>query len=146
MTGRRVDERVTMHSISCSRLERERIRACAEREGVSMSQFLVDRALKRNPPAKVKNPPRLVITPEEQRTLVETVRAVAETVRTLEGTDETPGFVEALRVLFEVRLDAMTRSGHHGAMTRWLETVLQDSRAARMEEEVYRRTRSTGAS
>ena len=29
MTGRRVEERATMHSISCSRLERERIRALA---------------------------------------------------------------------------------------------------------------------
>ena len=29
MTGRRVEERVAMHSVSCSRLEWERIRACA---------------------------------------------------------------------------------------------------------------------
>ena len=138
MTARRVEERVAMHSISCSRLEWERIRACAEREGVSMSKFLVERALSRNPPARVKNPPRLVLAEEEQRTLLDTVRAIAQAVRTLEGTEEperTPGFAETLRVLFEVRLDAMTRSGHHATMTRWLEKVLQDSRAARIEEE-----------
>ena len=144
MTARRVEERVAMHSISCSRLEWERIRACAEREGVSMSKFLVDRALSRNPPARVKNQPRLVLTEEEQRTLLDTVKAVAAAVRTLEGTEGpegTPGFAETLRVLFEVRLDAMTRSGKHKTMADWLEKVLQDSRAARIEEEVYRRNR-----
>ena len=135
-----------MHSVSCSRLEWERIRACAEREGVSMSKYLVDRALSRNPPARVKNPPRLVLNEGEQRTLLETVEAVGETVRSLEGTGETPGFAETLRVLFEVRLDAMTRSGHHGAMARWLDQVLQDSRAARIEEDVYRRNRPGDAS
>ena len=141
MTARRVEERVAMHSISCSRLEWERIRACAEREGVSMSKYLVDRALSRNPPARVKNPPRLVLTPEEQRTLLETVKAIAGTVRALEGTNGTPGFAQTLRVLFEVRLDAMTRSGTHKTMADWLEKVLQDSRATRLEEEVYERNR-----
>ncbi|MDE0417104.1 MAG: hypothetical protein OXI95_09250 [bacterium] len=142
MTGRRVEERATMHSISCSRLERERIRALAEREGVSMSKLLVDRALKRNPPTKVRNPPRLVLGPEEQKSLVETVRVIGETVGALEGSDESPGFAETLRVLFEIRLDAMTRTGRHGTMVRLLEQVLQDSRAARIEEEVYERNRS----
>ena len=135
-----------MHSISCSRLERERIRALADREGVSMSKLLVDRALNRNPPSKVRNPPRLVLSPEEQRTLLETVKTTAETVRVLEGTDGTPGFAETLRVLFEIRLDAMTRTGRHGAMVRLLDQVLQDSRAAKIEEEVYRRNRPTDAS
>ena len=142
MTGRRVEERAAMHSISCSRLEWERIRALADREGVSMSKLLVERALKRNPPAKVRNPPRLVLSEEEQRTLVETVKATAETVRGLEGTQETPGFAETLRVLFEIRLDAMTRTGRHGTMVRLLEQVLQDSRTARIEEEVYERNRT----
>ena len=130
-----------MHSVSCSRLEWERIRACAEREGVSMSRFLVERALNRNPSARVKNPPRLVLDEEEQRTLRDTVKAMTETVRALEGTDETPGFTETLRVLFEIRLDAMTRTGRHRTMVRLLEQVLQDSRAAKLEEEVYERNR-----
>lgn len=141
MTGRRVEERVAMHSVSCSRLEWERIRACAEREGVSMSRFLVERALSRNPPARVKNPPRLVLAEEEQRSLRDTVKAIRETVQALEGTGETPGFAETLRVLFEVRLDAMTRTGRHKTMVRLLEQVLQDSRAAKLEEEVYERNR-----
>ena len=135
-----------MHSISCSRLERERIRACAERDGVSMSKLIVDRALNRNPPSKVRNPPRLVLGPEEQRTLLETVTAIGETVRSLEGTDDAPGFAETLRVLFEIRLDAMTRTGHHGTMVRLLEQVLQDSRAAKLEEEVYERNRPPASS
>ena len=142
MTDRRVEERATMHSISCSRLEWERIRALADREGVSMSKLLVDRALKRNPPSKVRNPPRLVLNQEEQRILLETVKSVSETVRALEGTDGTPGFAETLRVLFEIRLDAMTRTGRHRTMVRLLEQVLQDSRAARFEEDVYERNRS----
>ena len=36
----------------------------------------------------------------------------------------------------------MTRTGRHKTMVRLLEQVLQDSRAARIEEEVYERTRS----
>ncbi len=107
-------------------------------------KLLVDRALNRNPLSKARNPPRLVLTEEEQRTLVETVKATAETVRALEGTDGTPGFVETLPVLFEIRLDAMTRTGNHGTMVRLLEQVLQDSRAARIEEEVYQRNRPAG--
>ena len=146
MTGRRVEERVTMHSISCSRLEWERIRACAECDGVSMSKLIVERALSLNPPSKVRNPPRLVLGPEEQRTLLETVTAVGETVGALEGTNDAPGFAESLRILFEIRLDAMTRTGRHGTMVRLLEQVLQDSRAARIEEEVYERNRPTSAS
>ena len=142
MTGRRVEERATMHSISCSRLEWERIRALADRAGVSMSKLLVERALKRNPPSKVRNPPRLALNQEEQRTLLETVKSVSETVRALERTDGRPGFAETLRVLFEIRLDAMTRTGRHRAMVRLLEQVLQDSRAARIEEDVYERNRS----
>ncbi len=141
MTGRRVAERAAMHSISCSRLERERIRALAEREGMSMSQLLVTRALKRNPSMKARNPPRLVLSAEEQKSLLEAVKATAATVRALEGTDGAPGFAETLRVLFEIRLDAMTRTGHHGTMVRLLDAVLQDSRAARIEDEVYRRNR-----
>ena len=35
----------------------------------------------------------------------------------------------------------MTRTGHHGTMVRLLEQVLQDSRAAKLEEEVYERNR-----
>ena len=131
-----------MHSFSCSRLERERMRACAEREGVSMSKLIVERALNRNPPAKVRNPPRLVLNEEEQRGLLQAIADIRAKVETLEGTDDAPGFAQTLRVLFEIRLDAMTRSGQHKTMTRLLEQVLQDSRAARIEEEVYERNRS----
>jgi len=49
-------------------------------------------------------------------------------------------------VLFEIRLDVMTRTGRHKTMVSLLEQVLQDSRAARLEEEVYERNRPTSAS
>ncbi len=93
-------------------------------------------------PGHTRNPPRLVLGPEEQRTLLETVTAIGETVRALKGTDDAPGFAGTLRILFEIRLDAMTRTGRHKTMVRLLEQVLQDNRAARIEEEVYERTRS----
>ena len=67
--------------------------------------------------------------------------ALGEVARTIKGTDAAPGFAETLRVLFEIRLDAMTRTGHHKTMVRLLEQVLQDSRAAKLEEEVYERNR-----
>ncbi|MDE0241142.1 MAG: hypothetical protein OXQ84_13280 [bacterium] len=141
MTGPRKAERVTMHSVSCTRLEWERIRECARREGLSISRYVVERALARNPSAAVRNPPRLHLTPDEQRAMVETVAALAERTGALDGTDEVPGFAVAARVLFEMKMDEMSRAGRHGTMTRLLDSVLQDSRAARLSEEVYRRTR-----
>ena len=88
-------------SISCSRLERERIRACAEREGVSMSRFLSDRALGRNPLARVQNLLRLVLSEDERRALPETAHTVDETVQALEGTRAVPGFARIMRALMQ---------------------------------------------
>ncbi len=71
------------------------------------------------------------------------VRTVGEAVRVLEGTDGIPGFAETRRVLFEIRFDAITRTGRHTTMVRLLEQMLQDSRATRIEEEVCERNRPT---
>lgn len=141
MPGPRKAERVTMHSVSCTRLEWERIRECARREGLSISRYVVMRALSRNPSAAVRDPPRLALTTDEQRAMVKTVAALAERIDALDGTDCTPGFAVAARVLFETKMDEMSHAGRHGTMARLLDQVLQDSRAARLSEEVYRRTR-----
>lgn len=141
MPRERKAETVTMHSVSCTRLEWERIRECARREGLSISRYVVDRALARNPSATVRNPPRLALTPHEQREMKETIATLAERTDALDGTEEAPGFAVAARVLFETKLDEMSRTGRHGTMTKLLDRVLQDSRAAHLSEEVYRRTR-----
>ena len=48
-----------------------------------------------------------------------------------------PGLGEAVRVLFELKLDEMSKTGRQAEMTRRLETVLRDSRAARAAEDAY---------
>ncbi len=141
MPRQRKAETVTMHSVSCTRLEWERIRECAHREGLSVSRFVVERALDRSPSASVRNPPRLVLSPDDQRTMKETIAAMAERIDALDGTNEVPGFAASVRVLFELKLDEMSRTGRHRTMARLLDQVLQDSRAARISEEVYQRTR-----
>ena len=121
MTGERRKETVTMHSVSCTRLEWERIRECARREGLTIS--------------------RLVLSQEEQRAMRDTVAELAERLDAFRGDGETPGFGDVARIPFELKLNEMTRTGRHATMTRLLEAVLRDSRAARMSEDVYQRNR-----
>ncbi len=123
MTGERRKETVTMHSVSCTRLEWERIRECARREGLTISRFVVNRALERDPSPNLRNPPRLVLSQEEQRAMRDTVAELAERLDAFRGDGETPGFGDVARILFELKLNEMTRTGRHATMTRLLEAV-----------------------
>ncbi len=68
-----------------------------------------------------------------------TVAQLADRVLALtEGKEPgAPGLGEAVRVLFELKLDEMSKTGRQAEMTRRLETVLRDSRAARAAEDAY---------
>ena len=60
----------------------------------------------------------------------------------LEQTDaQQPSLPNAVRVLFEMKLDEMTRTGRHRVMAKLLATVFGDDRASRIAEEVRERNR-----
>ena len=71
----------------------------------------------------------------------DTIAEFAERLDAFRGDGESPGFGDVARILFELKLDEMTRTGRHATMTRLLEEVLRDSRAARLSEDVYQRNR-----
>ena len=52
-----------------------------------------------------------------------------------------PGLPEAVRTLFEAKLDEMARTGRYGEMSALLERVLGDERAAGIADDAYARAR-----
>ena len=109
MTGKEERETVKTHSVSCTRLDWERLRECARREGMSISRFVVDRALHRDPGESDGQPQDLALTGDGQRTLHVRVTALADLLLPLlEQVDaQQPNLPNAVRVLFrhEARRD-----------------------------------------
>lgn len=133
----------TSHSISCSRLDWERIRERAREAGKPMSRYIVERALSVTPGPEPEAPERLVLEPEEQRRLLDAVLRTAELLSGAmapEGEDR-PGLPGALRALFEAKMDEMARTGRYQEMKALLDGVLRDERAARIADDVYERGR-----
>ena len=143
MTGKEERETVKTHSVSCTRLDWERLRECARREGMSISRFVVDRALHRDPGGSDGQPQDLALTGDGQRTLHVRVTALADLLLPLlEQVDaQQPNLPNAVRVLFDMKLDEMTRTRRHREMTRLLATVFGDDRASQIAEEVRERNR-----
>lgn len=133
----------TSHSISCSRLDWERIRERAREAGKPMSRYIVERTLSVTPGPEPEAPERLVLEPEEQRRLLDAVLRAAELLSGAmapEGEDG-PGLSGALRALFEAKMDEMARTGRYQEMKALLDGVLRDERAARIADGVYERSR-----
>ena len=84
---RRDRTRPKAYSLSCTDTDWGRVRVLAERKGLSISRYMVERGLTVNPETEPEPPPRLVLDEAEQRTLLDRVAAIAE--RTAEAeTDE----------------------------------------------------------
>ena len=68
---RRRNPATMVHSLSCTDAEWERVRERADAAGLSMSRYLVERALTlelpRDGDGKLRAPPRLVLSEGEQR-------------------------------------------------------------------------------
>ncbi len=136
-------ERARSHSISCSRLDWERIRERAREAGKPMSRYIVERTLSVTPGPEPEMPERLVLDGEEQRRLLDAVLRMAELLSGAmapEG-DGRPGLPGAVRALFEAKMDEMARTGRYREMRALLDTVLRDERAARIADGVYERSR-----
>ena len=131
------------HSISCSRLDWERIRERAREAGKPMSRYIVERALSVTPGPEPEAPDRLVLEPEEQRRLLDAVLRAAGLLSgamASTGADK-PGLPSALRALFEAKMDEMARTGRYQEMKALLDGVLRDERAAMIADGVYERGR-----
>ena len=80
---RRDRTRPKAYSLSCTDTDWGRVRVLAERKGLSISRYMVERGLTVNPETEPEPPPRLVLDEAEQRTLLDRVAAIAE--RTVEA-------------------------------------------------------------
>ena len=134
--------RATVHSISCAPSEWERIRERAAAEGKSMSRYIVDRALTREPRDPEKGA-QLVLDADEQRALCDVVTRIAAEMseRMFQDAAESPNMANAVRVLFETKLDEMTRRGRYAEMKALLDEVFDAERAERIGAAVYERNR-----
>ncbi len=129
------------HSISCSRLDWERIRERALEAGRPMSRYVVERALSVTLGPEPGASGRLVLDGEEQRRLLDAVLRMAELLSGAmapEGEDR-PGLPGAVRALFEAKMDEMARTGRYREMRALLDGVLRDERAAGIADDVYAR-------
>ena len=134
------------HSISCSRLDWERIRERALEAGKPMSRYIVERALTVTPGQEPGASQQLVLGAQEQRRLLDVVLGMAELLSGAmapEGEDR-PGLPGAVRALFEAKMDEMARTGRYREMKALLDTVIRDERAATVADEVYERSLGTG--
>lgn len=143
MTGKEDREAARTQSVSCTRLEWERLRECARRKRMSISRFLVDCALHGDPDGSAGRARDLALTGNGQRTLHDRVMALADLLLPLlkPADAQQPSLPGAVRVLFDMKLDEMTRTGRHREMAKLLDTVFGDDRASRIAEEVRERNR-----
>jgi len=96
---------------------------------MTISHYLVERALTGTPHPEPGGSQNLVLTAEERRRLLDTVLRTAALL---------PG---AVRALFEAKMDEMVRTGRYGEMRALLDTVLGTERAAGIADHVYERWR-----
>ena len=127
-------ERAVAHSLSCTALEWECIRELAADAGKPMSRYLVDRVLGRDGEARAEADHAPVLDLARQRAMHDAaLRAEALVARLVEAPDgASPDVPEAVRALFEARLEDMVRAGRHAAANALLTPVVGAARAGRL--------------
>ena len=128
-------ERAVSHSLSCTALEWERIRDLADDAGTSMSRFIVDRVLGRDgSDGDGPGGDALVLDAGQQRAMHDAaLRAEALMVRLVGRPDPaSPDVPDAVRALFEGRLEDMVRTGRLEAAKVLLASIVGSERAARI--------------
>ena len=139
--------RSVSHSISCTPLEWERIRERAHGEGKPISRYLVQRALTMEPGEPAPgSPPRMVLTEEEQQEMFLAVSTIAALLseEMFQEDASSPNLPGRVRILFETKLDEMTRTGRYGQMKTLLAQVFEDEKASMIGAAAYERNRTPG--
>ena len=142
-------ERAVSHSLSCTALEWERIRDLADDADTSMSRFIVDRVLGRDGSGGDARPDgghALVLDAGQQRAMHDAaLRAESLMVRLVGHSDPASlDMPDAVRALFEARLEDMVRTGHLEAARALLASVVGPERAARILGPVVERVKRRG--
>lgn len=136
-------ERSVSHSISGTALEWEQLRHLAEREGKTISRFIRDSMAerRRSLTQEAAEGDAQVLTLDEMRAMRDAaVRAEALISRLVERSGAaSPDLSEAVRFLFEARLDDMARTGRHDSMRELLTSIVGPERAARIVRRVLNR-------
>ena len=136
--GRRLPK---AYSLSCTDSDWGRVRVLAERKGLSISRYMVERGLTVNPETEPEPPPRLVLDEAEQRTLLDRVAAIAE--RTAEaGTDEAvmTRIRNSLAFLAEETMRTMMREGREKELREMLTDLFGEQVAAATVDRFHART------
>ncbi len=137
--GRR--SRPRAYSLSCTDTDWGRVRVLAERKGLSISRYMVERGLTVNPKSEPEPPPRLVLDEAEQRTLLGHVAAIAE--RTAEAeTDEAllTRIRNSLAFLAEETMRTMMREGRGEELREMLTGLFGEQVAAASVDRLRART------
>ena len=128
---RRDRSRPRAYSLSCTDSDWGRVRVLAERKGLSISRYMVERGLTVNPETEPAPPPRLVLDEAEQRALLDRVAAIAG--RTVEaGTDEAvmTRIRNSLAFLAEETMRTMMREGREKELREMLTDLFGEQVAA----------------
>ena len=129
-------ERAVSHSLSCTALEWERIRDLADDTGKSMSRYIVDRVLRRDESGGEPHPDgghALALDAGQQRAMHDAALRVESLIVRLVGPPDaaSPDLLEAVRALFDARLEDMVRTGRFEAARALLTSIIGPERAAR---------------
>ena len=136
-------ERSVSHSISGTALEWEQLRHLAEHSGKTISRFIRDSMAerRRSRTQETDEGDAQLLTPDEVREMRDSaVRAEALISRLVERPGAaSPDVSEAVRFLFEARLEDMARTGRHDSMKELLTSIVGPERAARILRRVLNR-------
>ncbi len=143
---RRDRTRPKAYSLSCTDSDWGRVRVLAERKGLSISRYMVERGLTVNPETEPEPPPRLVLDEAEQRTLLDRVAAIAECTAEA-GTDEAvmTRIRNSLAFLAEETMRTMMREGREKELREMLTDLFGEQVAAATIDRLRARTNVEGS-
>ena len=140
-----------VHSLSCTDLDWERVRERADAAGLSISRYLVGRALTvelpRDGDGKVRPPPRLVLEESEQRAMHDRIARIAERMST--GSDEEDrselfDTTRSVSFLHSMAMLEMVRDGRTRQLTALIAKPFGEEYAARIVEGFLELAREKG--
>ena len=136
MARRRKPGRQKQHTISCRDVEWERVRKRAAAEGMSISRYLVARALEveiiTDARGRQRLQPRLVLSEEEQVQIRDRVVEIADRLAVPDAPIEFERMQKRLQFLVEATADDMIRRGQTRTMTAILVEILGEERGKRI--------------
>ena len=130
---------LTMASFSCTPTEWEEIRTRAQREGMTVSAYVVEGGLTVSPTTRKPGEARLVLPASAQTYLFTEVTRLCRTFwEQLETDDpERPGLIAAIRSLFEAKVQEMLKTGRYEELVEVLKPVVGEDRATEIATEAY---------